>query len=318
MRKQVVVIGGGITGCSVAYHLARAGWNDVLLVEKGELTSGSTCHAAGLVTQFNPSPHHDALPPLQRRALPRAAACSSPSGALRIASSEESLARAAARARAARRGIGLDVEVLGRRRGARADARPPAPATLRRGLDAGRRVRRPAHRHLRAGRRRPRAGRRDPDRDARHRHRARPRQRGPAVVTDRAVSRPSIVVNAAGIWAPQVVGDGRRVPAVDPGRPPAHRAAGGARPRAAARHALLPRHRQPGLRQGRGRAACCSAATSRTPPRAGSTACRGTTAASACRRRWSGSRRCMEGADAAVPVPRGRRRGPPASATQTR
>src|SRR6476620_907502 len=54
-RAQVVVIGGGITGCSVAYHLARAGLHDVMLVEKGELTSGSTCHAAGLVTQFNPS-----------------------------------------------------------------------------------------------------------------------------------------------------------------------------------------------------------------------------------------------------------------------
>ena len=52
---RVVIVGGGITGCSVAYHLARAGWDDVLLLEKGELTSGSTHHAAGLVTQFNPS-----------------------------------------------------------------------------------------------------------------------------------------------------------------------------------------------------------------------------------------------------------------------
>ena len=40
MRKQVVVIGGGIAGCSVALHLARAGWKDVVLIEKGELTSG--------------------------------------------------------------------------------------------------------------------------------------------------------------------------------------------------------------------------------------------------------------------------------------
>jgi glycine cleavage system aminomethyltransferase T/glycine/D-amino acid oxidase-like deaminating enzyme len=55
MSARVVVIGGGITGCSVAYHLARAGWQDVLVLEKGELTSGSTHHAAGLVTQFNPS-----------------------------------------------------------------------------------------------------------------------------------------------------------------------------------------------------------------------------------------------------------------------
>ena len=55
-QARVVVIGGGITGCSVLYHLAKSGWTDVVLVEKGELTSGATCHAAGLLTQFNTSP----------------------------------------------------------------------------------------------------------------------------------------------------------------------------------------------------------------------------------------------------------------------
>ncbi|MEX2375358.1 MAG: FAD-dependent oxidoreductase [Dehalococcoidia bacterium] len=54
-RARVVVIGGGIAGCSVAYHLAKLGWTDVTQVEKGELTSGSTWHSAGLCTQFNPS-----------------------------------------------------------------------------------------------------------------------------------------------------------------------------------------------------------------------------------------------------------------------
>jgi len=53
---RAVVIGGGITGCSVLYHLAKAGWKDVVLVEKGELTSGATCHAAGMLTSFNTSP----------------------------------------------------------------------------------------------------------------------------------------------------------------------------------------------------------------------------------------------------------------------
>ena len=55
-QARVVVIGGGITGCSVLYHLAKAGWTDGVLLEKGELTSGATCHAAGMLTQFNTSP----------------------------------------------------------------------------------------------------------------------------------------------------------------------------------------------------------------------------------------------------------------------
>ncbi|MBF0279423.1 MAG: FAD-dependent oxidoreductase [SAR324 cluster bacterium] len=55
-QAQIVVVGGGITGCSIAYHLALFGAKDVLLLEKGELTSGSTCHAAGLVTRFHTSP----------------------------------------------------------------------------------------------------------------------------------------------------------------------------------------------------------------------------------------------------------------------
>jgi len=44
---RVVVIGGGIVGCSILYHLAKAGWKDVVLLERDELTSGSSWHAAG-------------------------------------------------------------------------------------------------------------------------------------------------------------------------------------------------------------------------------------------------------------------------------
>ncbi|MDX2381217.1 MAG: FAD-dependent oxidoreductase [Acidimicrobiia bacterium] len=51
-RAQVVVIGGGIIGCSVAYHLTRRGITDVLVLEQGTLTSGTTWHAAGLVSQL--------------------------------------------------------------------------------------------------------------------------------------------------------------------------------------------------------------------------------------------------------------------------
>src|SRR5690349_472135 len=48
-RAEIVVVGGGIIGCSVAYHLARLGWTDVLVLEQGHLSGGTTWHAAGLV-----------------------------------------------------------------------------------------------------------------------------------------------------------------------------------------------------------------------------------------------------------------------------
>jgi len=44
---QVAVIGGGVVGASVLYHLTQAGWSDAVLIERDELTSGSTWHAAG-------------------------------------------------------------------------------------------------------------------------------------------------------------------------------------------------------------------------------------------------------------------------------
>lgn len=49
-QARVVIIGGGIVGCSIAYHLTKLGWNDVLLLERKELTCGTTWHAAGLIT----------------------------------------------------------------------------------------------------------------------------------------------------------------------------------------------------------------------------------------------------------------------------
>ena len=57
MKTQVkaLVVGGGAVGTSIAYHLAKAGWDDVMLIERDELTSGSTWHAAGLLPLFNMS-----------------------------------------------------------------------------------------------------------------------------------------------------------------------------------------------------------------------------------------------------------------------
>ena len=109
-RARAVVVGGGITGASVAYHLAKAGWRDTVLLEKDELTSGSTCHAAGLVTMFNPSP---TMMRFRRYSIDlyQELGVFEKVGGLRFASSEEQLKelqRGVSRAR----GIGLDVELI--------------------------------------------------------------------------------------------------------------------------------------------------------------------------------------------------------------
>ena len=55
LSSKVVVIGGGVAGCSVAYHLAKYGWKETVLLERDQLTSGTTWHAAGLVGQLGAS-----------------------------------------------------------------------------------------------------------------------------------------------------------------------------------------------------------------------------------------------------------------------
>jgi glycine cleavage system aminomethyltransferase T/glycine/D-amino acid oxidase-like deaminating enzyme len=196
------VIGGGITGASVAYHLAKAGWRETVLVEKDELTSGSTCHAAGLVTQFNPSPTmmrfrgysielYEELGVFERV------------GSLRFASSEESLKelqRGVSRAR----GIGLDVELISPGESARL-----MPSITKRSLHGAVWV--PGDGHL------------DPH-TATHALAAAARAHGAtvltnhrvtaielsdrgaveAVVTDSGRMETDVVVVAGGIWAPQI------------------------------------------------------------------------------------------------------------------
>jgi len=116
-RARAVVVGGGITGASVAYHLAKAGWRETALVEKDELTSGSTCHAAGLVTQFNPSP---TMMRFRRYSIElyEELGVFEKVGGLRFASSADQLKelqRGVSRAR----GIGLDVELISAEESAR-------------------------------------------------------------------------------------------------------------------------------------------------------------------------------------------------------
>jgi len=55
VTARVVIIGGGVIGCSVAYHLAQKGWKEIILLERKQLTSGTTWHAAGLIAQLRAS-----------------------------------------------------------------------------------------------------------------------------------------------------------------------------------------------------------------------------------------------------------------------
>ncbi len=110
-RARIVVIGGGIVGCSIAFHLAEAGERDVLLVEKAALTSGSTCQAMGVVTMFNPS---STMMGYRRYSIElyRRLGVFETVGSLRIASSERQL-RELQRTASRTRAIGLDAELVG-------------------------------------------------------------------------------------------------------------------------------------------------------------------------------------------------------------
>jgi glycine cleavage system T protein len=114
---RVVIVGGGIAGCSIAYHLAQKGWTDVVLVDKGELTSGSTWHAAGMVTHFHTSPTLMRMRQysigLYRRlqAEPGAIEHWHEVGSLRVASSLDQL-RFLQRQVGMARAIGLDVDTI--------------------------------------------------------------------------------------------------------------------------------------------------------------------------------------------------------------
>ena len=98
-ETQVVIVGGGIMGVSLAWHLARRGWRDVVLLERSELTAGSTWHAAGLCTHFAHNPTimemRAASVRLYRDVLPAQTGESAgfhPCGALRVTRSAERMA----------------------------------------------------------------------------------------------------------------------------------------------------------------------------------------------------------------------------------
>ena len=56
-HAKAVIIGGGVVGCSILFHLAKFGWKDVVLLERNELTSGSSWHAAGQIHTISSDPN---------------------------------------------------------------------------------------------------------------------------------------------------------------------------------------------------------------------------------------------------------------------
>jgi glycine cleavage system T protein len=109
-QARVVIIGGGIVGANIAYHLAKLGWTDLVLCEKGEIASGESSHAAGLVTQFATS---QTLMQFRKYSIELYSGLHlfDHVGSLRVASSVDQLKelhRSVSRARA----IGMDVEII--------------------------------------------------------------------------------------------------------------------------------------------------------------------------------------------------------------
>ncbi len=117
-RARAVIIGGGIVGCSVAYHLVRQGWTDVVLLERKRLTSGTTWHAAGLIAQLRATANMTRLAKYSQELYGAIEAetgvatgfrrCGSITVALTVERMEE-LRRAAAMARA----FGVEIDVIG-------------------------------------------------------------------------------------------------------------------------------------------------------------------------------------------------------------
>src|SRR3990172_9258293 len=109
-QARIVIIGGGIFGVNIAYHLAKLGWTDLILLEKGEIASGESSHAAGLVTQFATS---QTLMQIRQYSIELYSELGlfDHVGSLRLASSKEQL-REFQRSVSRAKGIGIDVEII--------------------------------------------------------------------------------------------------------------------------------------------------------------------------------------------------------------
>ena len=184
-HARAVIIGGGVGGTSIAYHLTELGWTDIVLVDRAELTSGSTFHSAGLVGQLRELRDADEDDDVRRPTCTggwRAETGTDPSwhevGSLRLASHAGAVRGAAPAGR-----LGQDVRPAARPHHGEGGA-GPLPAHVDRGrprcrLAADRRLAGSVGSRQCAGCRRPPARRPDPHADAgrRHRHGSRPGDR---------------------------------------------------------------------------------------------------------------------------------------------
>ena len=164
-RARVVVVGGGVIGTSVAYHLAHLGVTDVVLLERHELTAGTTWHAAGLITSAGMTDETAIwMARYSRDLYSRLEAETGHStgfreiGHLHLACNAERL-ETLRRERAFQRGFGIDNVEVSRGRGRRADADDPGRRRARRVVCRRRRPRRPGRGGDRAGQGRPALGR---------------------------------------------------------------------------------------------------------------------------------------------------------------
>ena len=183
-RARAVVIGGGVGGASILYWLTKLGWDDVLLVERADLTSGSTFHSAGLVGQLRGSLSLTRMM-MNSVDLYRTLADEvgletgwHEVGSLRLASSQERMEELARQAGWAKT-FGLPLELVSAEEAQRLFPPMSDRRRARRRLPADGRLHRPEPAHVRARRGRPPRRRRDRDAHARHRdrRRARPRHR---------------------------------------------------------------------------------------------------------------------------------------------
>ena len=215
-RARVVIVGGGIIGCSVAYHLAKLGWTDVLLLEQGHLSGGTTWHAAGLVGPLRATESGTRLVQYSAELYAALEAETGMAtgyrsvGGVVVARTEDrmvQLRRTAANAVA----YDMECELSSPGAGPGAVAADAGRRPARGSLAARRREGEPDRRHPVAGQGRPDARRHDRGEGAGPRRRrrgagARPRVTGVRTDQGRQRIETEIVVNCAGQWA-KALGD---------------------------------------------------------------------------------------------------------------